>query len=288
MSLKYTARRFYFYSEFIFNIGHYSGVVRAYSDVGVMPFKSNLLTVGWGKYHQFPQGPQVINGMGNRNLTYEKADHYSLGVEQQLPDSWSVKLEGYYKKLYDLVIPHDPENYLNGGSGKAYGVEALVKKTRTTDWSGWLSLAYTKTKRYNDITGEEFPFSYDQPLVVNIVYEWNFAKNWTFGAKWRYQSGAPFTPVIGTETYTNKDGSTGTRPVYGEKGSERLPDYHRMDVRISRDFLFDTWKMTAYLDLINAYNNNNVSGYQYNGDYTSRKKITELPLLPALGIRGEF
>lgn len=254
----------------------------------VTPVKNTLLTAGWGKYHQFPQGPQVINGMGNPHLTYEKADHYSVGVEQQLPEAWSFKLEGYYKDLYDLVVPHDPENYLNGGSGKAYGVEALVKKNKTTDWSGWLSLAYTKTKRHNDITGADFPFSYDQPLVVNMVYEWNFAKNWTFGAKWRYQSGAPFTPITGTEPYTNKDGSTGTRPVYAAKGSERLPDYHRLDVRISRDLLLETWKLSFYLDIINAYAHNNVSGHQYNGDYTSRKEITGLPFTPSLGIRGEF
>jgi hypothetical protein len=138
------------------------------------------------------------------------------------------------------------------------------------------------------VTGEAFPFSYDQPLIVNMVYEWNFAKNWTFGAKWRYQSGAPFTPVIGTYSYTDTNGSTRLRPTYGELGSERLPDYHRLDVRIAREFLFDRWKMSAYLDIINAYANQNVSGYDYNADYTSRKKVTQLPLMPALGIRGEF
>lgn len=264
----------------------YFGKFRAEPRVAleVTPVKNTLLTAGWGKYHQFPQGPQVINGMGNPNLSYEKADHYSLGVEQQLPDAWSAKLEGYYKTFEDLVIPHVPENYLNGGSGTAYGVEALLKKNRTADWSGWLSVAYTKTKRHNDLTGEAFPYAYDQPLIVNLVYEWNFARNWTFGAKWRYQTGAPFTPVVGTFTDT-----TGrVRPVYGALGEERLPDYHRLDVRIAREFVFDKWKMSTYLDIINAYANQNVSGYQYNGDYSSRKKVTQLPFMPAFGIRAEF
>ena len=250
----------------------------------VTPVKNTLLTAGWGKYHQFPQGYEVINGMGNPNLSYELADHYTLGVEQQLPDAWSVKVEGYYKTLSDLVIPHDPENYINGGSGKAYGVEVLVKKNKTTDWSGWLSASYTKTERRNDVTGEAFDFSYDQPLVVNLVYEWNLAKYWTFGAKWRYQSGAPFTPVVGTTTNT----SGLILPVYGTLGSERLPDYHRLDIRIARELLVETWKVSAYLDIINVYARQNVSGYDYSGDYSSRKKITELPFMPAIGIRGEF
>ena len=68
----------------------------------------------------------------------------------------------------------------------------------------------------------------------------------------------------------------------------QLPDYHRLDVRFAREFIFDKWKLAAYLDIINAYANQNVSGYGYNGDYTSRKKITQLPLMPAQGIRGEF
>lgn len=250
----------------------------------VTPVKNTLLTAGWGKYHQFPQGFQIVNGFGNPQLSYENADHYSVGVEQQLPEAWSARLEGYYKKFTDLVIPHEPENYINGGSGKAYGVEALVKKHRTADWSGWVSLAYAKTERRNDVTGAAFPFSYDQPLIANLVYEWNFARNWIFGAKWRYQTGAPFTPVIGTYT----DSSGRLRPTYGELGSERLPDYHRLDVRIAREFLFDKWKLSAYLDIINAYAHRNVSGYDYNEDYTSRKKVTQLPLMPALGIRGEF
>lgn len=252
------------------------------------PLKDTLLTAGWGKYHQFPQGFQVVRDFGNPGLSYEEADHYSVGVEQQLHDAWSVKLEGYYKKLSELVIPHDPENYINGGSGTAYGMEALVKKNKTTGWSGWLSASYTRTKRHNDVTGEAFPYSYDQPLIVNMVYEWNFAKNWTFGAKWRYQSGAPFTPVIGTSTKTDTNGNPLLVPTYGAIGSERLPDYHRLDVRFARELLLETWKLSFYLDIINIYAHDNVSGYQYNGDYSSRKKVTQLPFIPAFGIRGEF
>ena len=246
--------------------------------------KNTLVTAGWGKYHQFPEGFQVINGMGNPNLSYVNADHYTLGLQQQFKDGWSGKIEGYYKEFDDVVVPHQPENYLNAGSGHAYGSEIFINKNRTADWSGWLSASYSKTERKNDLTGEEFPFSYDQPVIVNLVYEWHFRPKWTVGAKWRYQSGAPFTPVTGTR----QDAAGRTRPVYGELGSERLPDYHRLDLRISRDFLFNTWKMSAYLDIINAYARENVSGYIYNADFTSRRPVKQLPFMPALGIKAEF
>jgi hypothetical protein len=243
-----------------------------------------LLTAGWGKYHQLAQGHEIISNGGNPTLGYLEADHYVAGIEQQVKDGWSVRLEGYYKDLENLPVPHQPENYVNGGSGKAYGSELLIKKRRTTDWTGWLAVGYSKTERRNDLTGESFPFAYDQPLIINLVYEWNFTSKWTFGAKWRYQSGAPVTPVIGTYT----DGTGRLRPVYGELGSERLPAYHRLDLRFKRDYLFNTWKMGAYLDIINAYSRENVSGYEYNADYTSRKKIAQMPFMPSIGIQVEF
>jgi hypothetical protein len=246
--------------------------------------RNTLVTAGFGKYHQFPQGYQVIEGVGNPDLTYERADHYTAGVEQQFPDGLKVRVEGYYKKLYDLVVPHESENYVNGGSGKAYGGELLLKKDSTDDWWGWFSTAYSKTERRNDLTGEGFPYRYDQPWIINIIYNWAFRPKWTFGARWRYQSGAPYTPVTGTFT----DSSGRIRPVYGELGSERLPDYHRLDLRIARDFLFNTWKMGFYMDIINAYAHENVSGYQYSENYTSREPITQLPFLISIGLKAEF
>ena len=253
--------------------------------------KETLVTAGWGKYHQFPQGYEVIPKMGNPGLDNIKADHYNLGIERLLTEGWSTRFEVYYKDLYDLVVPDVEKNYVNGGSGKAYGAELLIKKNRTESWSGWLSATYSRTERRNDLTGEKFPYSYDQPIVLNLVYEWQFRPQWTFGAKWRYQSGAPYTPVIGTYTQIYTD-ATGThsliRPQYGEIGSERLPEYHRLDLRVARNFVFDTSKMSVYLELINAYDHKNISNYSYSDSYTTKKPVEQLPIMPAFGIMAEF
>lgn len=251
--------------------------------------KDTLLTAGWGRYHQFPAGYQVIEGFGNPHLDYEKADHYDVGVEQQVSNGWSIKVDEYYKKLYSLVIPYQPENYINGGSGKAYGTEILIKKSLTTDWWGWLSVGYSKTERNNDITGEKFSTAYDQPYIINLVYTWKITPKWTFGAKWRYQSGAPFTPVVGATPVTDTNGTIlRYLPVYGTLGAERLPAYHRLDLRVSAEVWSGMQKVTFYVDLINAYDHKNISGYDYNADFTSRKAIAELPILPAIGVQMAF
>ncbi len=38
----------------------------------------------------------------------------------------------------------------------------------------------------------------------------------------------------------------------------------------------------------NVYMNAPAVGYQYNTNYTERKQITGIPILPSLGLRGEF
>ena len=94
--------------------------------------------------------------------------------------------------------------------------------------------------------------------------------------------------MISAVPKTDSHGTIYYHPTYAALNSERLPDYHRLDIRISREILDNLWKLSVYLEIINAYANQNVSGYEYNGDYTSRKKISQLPFIPAFGVRGEF
>jgi hypothetical protein len=49
-----------------------------------------------------------------------------------------------------------------------------------------------------------------------------------------------------------------------------------------------SWQMSAYLDVQNAYNHQNVEGILYNYNYTQRSYVTGLPIIPSLGVRAEF
>ncbi|MBI4666692.1 MAG: TonB-dependent receptor [Nitrospinae bacterium] len=246
--------------------------------------EDTAITAAWGKYHQSPPGPEVVAEFGNPSLSAFKAEHYVAGVEQKVAPGLMVKVEGYYKKFDDLSVPDDVFNYLSLGSGQAYGAELLVKKEVSEDIHGWVSVAYAHTERKNESTGEVFAPAYDQPVIVNATASYRFREHWTFGARWRYQSGAPFTPVAGT--YIGDDGRL--MPVYGGIGSERLPDYHRLDLRVDREFQFDSWKLGTFFELINAYGRNNISGYQYEADYVTRKEIKQLPMLFSFGVKAEF
>jgi hypothetical protein len=70
--------------------------------------------------------------------------------------------------------------------------------------------------------------------------------------------------------------------------SSRLPSFHQLDVRIDRNWIFDEWILTGYLEVQNAYNRANAEGYSFNYDYSERALISGVPILPSFGLRGEF
>ena len=77
-------------------------------------------------------------------------------------------------------------------------------------------------------------------------------------------------------------------PIYGEKNSERLPPYHRLDLRVSKVFRFNSWELGIFLELLNAYNRKNLLDYQYEEDYKDKNPIYQFPILPYLGITATF
>jgi hypothetical protein len=81
--------------------------------------------------------------------------------------------------------------------------------------------------------------------------------------------------------------------------AERLPAYHRLDIRLTAKTQFWGGRWEFYLDVINAYNRSNVIGYRYdiedrrdlpNGrlPILVREQTDMLPLVPTLGISAVF
>ena len=69
--------------------------------------------------------------------------------------------------------------------------------------------------------------------------------------------------------------------------SARFDDFHQLDVRVDREWTFDTWRLTAYLDVRNVYNRANASE-ELQFDYTESMPRFEIPVVPSFGVRGNF
>lgn len=249
--------------------------------------EQTLLSGGWGRHNQQPSGQQIAPNFGNPQLTHIRADHSVLGISHKPNIDWTWKAEAYYKKFSDLVVGVDDPaiNYVNGASGAAYGTELLLKKEATEKLSGWLALTISRSERRNDLTGESFRFEYDQPINATLITNYKISQEWSAGSKWTYTSGKPYTPITGTSgTYT--DGRP--IPVYAPINSGTLPDYHRLDLRIDRHLIYDTWKFNAYFELNNVYRRQNVAGYDYGPNYDKKDPVESFVIPISFGVQGEF
>ncbi len=240
-----------------------------------------LVSLGWGKHNQAPAIDQSLRDLGNPGLKHLRSTHRALGVQQTLTGGWSWRAEVYGKTFSGYAISDPLLNYRNGGSGTASGFELLVKKDATAKLSGFFSLSVSKSRRRNDATGEQFRFDFDQPVIASLVGQYQHSDAWTWGAKWSYHTGSPYTPVVGTGFYA--DGRV--RPIYGAINSRRVPAYHRLDLRVDRKY---SPRLTGYFELINAYARKNVAGYSYSADFKTREEVYQLPLLPSFGLQYSF
>jgi hypothetical protein len=61
-----------------------------------------------------------------------------------------------------------------------------------------------------------------------------------------------------------------------------------LDLRLERSWLFQSWTLSAYVDVQNVYNASNVEA-TFN-DYRFREiyEVPGIPVLPVIGVKGSF
>ncbi len=262
------------------------------------------LTQGYGRYHSLPENfGQYAKEFGNPELNEPKATHYVTGLEHQMTPTLLWKIEAYYKTFADIPIARPSKSplydslsdeqynalprYTNDAEGDAWGLELFVNKQLSQRWYGWASVAWSRTRRENTLTNEDFRYAYDQPVIVNLVANYQWDDDWQLGFKWRVQSGQLVTPI--DDVVVDSNNPDLYNPIYGKPYSERLPVYHRLDVRADRTYRFARWEMDLYIEVLNLYAQRNVIDYNYdNADYSERNDVLDLPFIPSFGIRARL
>ena len=258
-----------------------------------MPGGSEL-RFAYGRYEISPYPWQIAPGFGNPDLKENTAVHYIVELEREISPQTRLKVAGYQKDFRDLITRDQREDdlnqgYLNQGQGYARGVELSVKHRAGERFFSWANYTYSVSKR-EDRPGEmERFYSFDQPHVATVTASYLLTPTWEIGAKWQYRTGNPYTPVIDAEIVPHPDtGMPRHNPIYGETNSVRVPPFHRLDLRISKSFIYQRWRWGIFLELLNAYNRMNVLDVDYNRDYTEERNVHQLPLIPYLGLTVEF
>lgn len=256
-----------------------------------------LLKMGSGLYVQAPEPQESSDEYGNPDIKSPQAVHLTLGFEndQRLGSKeGNVFSVSAFQRWYDKLVIQSSvqttrngqnvfEVYNNDGRGKSYGIEAQWKFNET-NYNGFISYTWSKSTRWNP-RQSEYNFEYDQTHNFNIVVAKPLANEWKVSGRFRYVTGNPKTPVIGSTYDADNEVYFPTRgPLY----SERLKDFYQLDVRVDKKVIYNESIWTYYLDVQNILNTKNPESIQYSYDYSQKDQISGLPLLPAIGIKGEF
>ncbi len=324
------------------------GVVSPRLSVSYALSEVTTARAAWGLYYQAPGYEKLLDRQTfldftsprARQLRPEAAMHAIVGLEHAPDALWRLRLEGYYKRFWDLVVqervpgtvwqttllpgadPRRPESWtrpvatvgdsvtifpVNGATGDAYGIELLLQKVADVGRSplyGWLS--YALSWAYRQQRGVRYPFEFDRRHVVNLVMGWQISPWLELNVTWTYGTGFPWTIPVGIKPriVVERD-STGTpqpridtdwrgvafvvdRGDLHNFNRGRLPDYHRLDLRLTTHTRWFGKEWSFYLDVANLYNRPNVLAVTYlvNPETLTLepRPVRMLPILPTLGM----
>ncbi|MFT3924103.1 MAG: TonB family protein [Myxococcales bacterium] len=244
---------------------------------------------GAGLYSQPPAAEESHPAVGNPKLDPIRSAQFSTGLNYQLAAGVRLGLEGFYKNIWDNVVssvqPNQPK-FINDGIGRVYGLEAsAVVLPVTSRYSGLLSYTLLNSER-KDHPGMDFRrFDYQQTHGLTAALMYLLPRGWDVGLTVRYFTGNPYTPVTGRVLNLT---SRSYRPIYGAVNSGRNPAYNRLDLRIQKTWKARKHSTTLYLDVQNALNHKNQEAFFYNYDFTAKRVVNGLPIIPAIGVRGQF
>ena len=224
------------------------------------------------------------------NLLPEKSNQAQVGISHQIAPDLEGSVTAYGTAYEDLVVQTMDfeggdigEAFENAGKGRVYGGELMLRMARE-NLRGWIAYSLSRSYRTDRPGAQERLFDHDQTHNFVAVANWHF-RQWQFGGKFQYASGTPYTPVVDSIYLADKNVY---RPVHGRINSARVDASHQLDLRVSRMFQMQDWKLSAYLDVTNVYAHEATTGYSYGFDYKEKEADTDASLLPAIGVKGEF
>lgn len=275
------------------------------------------LTAGYGWHYQSPAYYILLwDSSANHNLASQCSEHYVIGLEKLLVDDTKLSVELYHKKVRNLLIPEhwttpDPYDvstkYLDNGKSDSEGVEFLLQKKFTNNYTGVISYAYSNSQMRNpqDLS-KKIPTDFDYRHVFSIsgTYQFEFyKKDWyqslpawfrntigglifsdvaNIGLRFRYLGGRPYTPkqwVSETRRWIDNSNLL---------NSARYPSYQRLDFRWDHKFIYKNWSLSWYLEIQNLLNRENIWFYYYQNNERKVEAVKQFGFWPVSGMVIDF
>jgi len=228
-------------------------------------------------------------------LKPSRSIHYTAGFETEFVKDFVVNLDGYYKVSSNLAIVNDNKIFADDkdlvpGSSEAYGFEVLVKDN-ARDFN--INASYTLSWAFLEVNGLRYAPRYDSRHNFNITVDYDLGAGWKASVAWVYNSGHPFTQIRGYYDKLNADDIFAGGSILqsylpyvllGDRNVARLPDYHRLDLSVSKIFDLNFMKLHLDLSIINAYDRKNIFYF----DRKTGERVNMLPILPTATVKVEL
>jgi len=246
----------------------------------------------WGTYDQAPR--KVPDSTADEPFVAQElqvAEHRGLGLERAW-GSVRIGMDAYEKIFHRLdgvvtrVSNGNEERHLIT-NGRSRGVEVFVRRIgRASNW--WF--AYTVGRSEWNDGDRTFSRDFDQLHALTFSNTIQLDRNWDVGFTYSFHTGTPYT-----EQTWQRVGENDWALTEGLPNGARLPDYHRLDVRLRRQFRFDTWNLSVYAEALNVTNHPNVLWYGWRiyddeGPLPQAERVTRrgVPGVPSVGMEVRF
>lgn len=215
----------------------------------------------------------------NKDNEYIRVNHYVAGVEYLPTNSARITLEGFYKMYSNYPISARDgislanqggdfgsignERTLSIGKGRTYGAELFLQQKLTKRTFATISYTFVRSEFSGKDPDKYIPSAWDTKHLLSALVGYKFGKGWEAGMKYRFASGAPYTPFNEGASRANYI-SLGTGVLdYERYNSGRLRFFNQLDVRVSKRYNFKKWSLDLYLDIQNATLTSNPANPQY-------------------------
>lgn len=258
---------------------------------------------------------QPVHSINEMNYSVQ-TDFWVPFKEEQLPYSQQISVgwknyafanvtfsvEGYYKKMRNLLLIENLENYLDFhsaykmGSGHSMGLEFMLEYSKN-HFNSWAS--YTLSKSERTFGGKSYQFKYDAPHDISVFASyitWKKEKSVnTISVNMQYKTGYPYYvpelsyPSIGLPTLPNGYGAVDDVSFVDyvpQYPNIRLSAYFRTDINFTMEQKMRHGSRTWQFSLLNVTGHENpYAVYRKDGQY---RAFILVPFLPSLSFKRTF
>jgi TonB family protein len=245
----------------------------------------------YGRYRQSPVVDDLSPVFGNPVLSPASATHWLTGVAVEAAERLTAETTAFYTTSNGLSVrnpaaaPLVAESLVDTGQGRSYGMQVLVRRDIVKGLFGWVAYTLLRSERRDGAHAPWRLSDFDQTHVLTALASYDLGKGFDVGVRFRYATGYPRTFVVGAYYDARRDLYD---PILGPRNSTRIPAFYQLDVRLAKKWKIGPTELEAYADVQNVTDRSNDEEIVYSADYSRKRYIRGLPILPIAGARWNF